>query len=246
MSLCATLWAWSLRKEIITPTEKLILLSMADRADENHECFPSKERLILDTGFKRHTVFKAIASLEAKNIIKKTGIKKGKLQRVDVYRLIGITGREEFNNANKGTNIKKTNPNSAQKGTVNSAELGTFNSAEKGIPNLSSETVIKTVCVEKQEDQTPTHNSMITSEHKEIFENRFKERIVEIEELFNDCSAYYKEVKKDMTRFRFKKWLNTEKPENYQLKNSNPSNVKETEQEKRLRYANERKQAGFE
>ena len=42
MSLDATLWAW---KQKLKPAQKLLLLSLADRAGENMECYPSVKRL---------------------------------------------------------------------------------------------------------------------------------------------------------------------------------------------------------
>jgi hypothetical protein len=118
------MWAWKKSRNELTATEKLVLLSLADRANEDHECWPSKERLIQDTCLKRHTVFKAIASLESKGFLMKTGRKTGKMNRVDIYKLIGVEGRES---------------NSAEIGMINSAEIGMINSAEIGIQNLSVE-----------------------------------------------------------------------------------------------------------
>ena len=58
MSLVATRWAWSLRG--LRPAQKLVLLSLADRAGEDGVCWPSIPRLARDTGLNEKTVRAAI------------------------------------------------------------------------------------------------------------------------------------------------------------------------------------------
>lgn len=70
MSLDATRWAW--QRQIKPATAKLVLLSLADRAGETHECHPSIKRLQLDTGLDRETVMRAITALEALGIVRVT------------------------------------------------------------------------------------------------------------------------------------------------------------------------------
>jgi hypothetical protein len=57
VSLDATRWAW-LQQIAGPPGVKLVLLSLADRADEYHRCYPSIARLVKDTGMHRDTVFR--------------------------------------------------------------------------------------------------------------------------------------------------------------------------------------------
>ncbi len=90
MSIDAMRWAWKLQE--ISPTEKLILLSLADRAGETHEAWPSWRRLQLDTLLSRNTIAKNLSALQAKGLILNTGQKKG---QVIVYRLIGVAGRDD-------------------------------------------------------------------------------------------------------------------------------------------------------
>ena len=47
MSVDATRWAWL--APVKTSTQRLVLLSLADRAGEYHTCYPSLERLAKDT-----------------------------------------------------------------------------------------------------------------------------------------------------------------------------------------------------
>lgn len=88
MSLDATRWAW---EQPLKPTCKLILLSLADRAGETHECWPSTERLVRDTGLHRDTVFAAVKELESKEILRVTRIH-GKGNK---YQLIGVSERHQ-------------------------------------------------------------------------------------------------------------------------------------------------------
>ena len=110
MSVDATRWAWM--QQDITPTQKLILLALADRADENNRCWPSISRLTTDTGFDRKAIYRAIEALAAKGLLashKDAG-------KPNIYTLQGVKNRESTS-AQKGT--------SAQNGTTTSASLGT-------------------------------------------------------------------------------------------------------------------------
>lgn len=82
MSRIATDWAWS---QVIKPaTHKLILLSMADRADEHHCCYPSIARLERDTGLDRKTIQKGVAAMIESGLITDTGKRAGATNQVRV------------------------------------------------------------------------------------------------------------------------------------------------------------------
>lgn len=100
MSLDATVWAW--KKQFIqvkggsSPAlKKLVLLSMADRADEQHCCYPSTGRLAEDCQINKKTLFKILEELILDGVIFDTGERKGRTKQVIVYRLIGVQGREQ-------------------------------------------------------------------------------------------------------------------------------------------------------
>ncbi|HCW4746292.1 helix-turn-helix domain-containing protein [Acinetobacter baumannii] len=121
MSLDATVWAWKTRQKqkvggALKPLKKLVLLSLADRAGETHECYPSIARLVDDTEMDRKTVLKIIDELIEDGFIIDTGKREGKTKQVKVYLLIGVKGREtvptkvhfdtendDLNNTNNGT-----------------------------------------------------------------------------------------------------------------------------------------------
>jgi DNA-binding transcriptional regulator YhcF (GntR family) len=108
MSIDATRWAW---KQVIKPAAaKFVLLSMADRADENHRCYPSIKRLSDDTCLNRKQVMKAIEVLIENGLISA----KKESGKVTIYTLIGVQNRHE--------NGDKT---STQSGTGTSTQMGT-------------------------------------------------------------------------------------------------------------------------
>ncbi len=93
MSLDATRWAW---EQKVKGTHKLVLLSLADRADERHACYPSVERLTADTGLNRKTVMDAISELEESGLISVDRLT-GSGNR---YRLMGVSDRHQGSTKN--------------------------------------------------------------------------------------------------------------------------------------------------
>jgi hypothetical protein len=137
MSLDATIWAW---KQEITSTQKLVLLSLADRAGENDGCYPSIKRLVHDTCLNRKTVQRAIKAMAESGLISynKTGFGKA-----NSYKLIGVQHREDKShdvsqgptkNHNKPNNgpIDKNTSNKPKKGPSMSPKLGSLKSPKLG------------------------------------------------------------------------------------------------------------------
>ncbi|TKU19647.1 helix-turn-helix domain-containing protein, partial [Citrobacter sp. wls829] len=85
MSRHATEWAWKTNPG--SSSLKLILLSMADRADEYNLCYPSIERLVTDTSLNKKTVQSGLISLIGMGLISDTGERKGATRRVRVFSL---------------------------------------------------------------------------------------------------------------------------------------------------------------
>jgi len=143
MSLDASIWAW--KADVKSSSQRLILLSLADRAGENHECYPSIMRMVKDTKMNRKTIIKVLDELEQQAFIKFTGELIG--NGVKVYQLVGITGREESKTSTKkGTGGKNgTSSNlgtgsnigtSTENGTGSSPKNGTQTSTVFGTQNL--------------------------------------------------------------------------------------------------------------
>lgn len=90
MSLEATLATWKLTKKQVTATEKLFLLSCANRAGEAHECWPSLKRLCADTGMDRKTIINVRQSVIDKGLLIYTGSFSGRSKQIPVMQLTYI------------------------------------------------------------------------------------------------------------------------------------------------------------
>ncbi|AYO54177.1 helix-turn-helix domain-containing protein [Acinetobacter wuhouensis] len=144
MSLDATVWAW--KATVSGASERLVLLALADRAGDDHKCFPSIKRLEKDTTLNRKTIIKVLDELELKKFIKFTGEIKG--NGVKVYQLIGVFGREDCpdTSTKKGTSTENgtgvhlgtssKNGTSTNIGTGTSPKIGTVTSTNFGTQNL--------------------------------------------------------------------------------------------------------------
>lgn len=129
MSVDATIWAWSV--DVSKSTERLVLLSLADRADEDCLCFPSMQRISNDTLLDIKTVKKVISDLIEKGLIFDTGERKGATQRVRVLKLIGVSKREDKRdqkrNQPKNGMIPNLPANEPKNGTLNEPKIGSQN-----------------------------------------------------------------------------------------------------------------------
>ncbi|EMD3380493.1 helix-turn-helix domain-containing protein [Salmonella enterica] len=101
MSRAATDWAWNLE---LSSAPKLLMLSLADRADEMHCCYPSIQRLVKDTGMDRKTIGKWINQMMEDGLISDTGERKGRTKQIRVLQLnIGIEQAQKRNSPKNGT-----------------------------------------------------------------------------------------------------------------------------------------------
>lgn len=148
MSTDATQWAWKIRG--ISAPQKLVLLALADRAGEDHTCYPSARRLHIDTGHDRKTILDAITSLIELGHVADTGNRIG--NGVRVLRLVGVSGREQTDpvigtGTTSGTGTKSgtttdtrtgtgPDPNRYQKRDATHPGSGTGTGTRSGIQNL--------------------------------------------------------------------------------------------------------------
>ncbi|EIX1929944.1 helix-turn-helix domain-containing protein [Escherichia coli] len=147
MSRHATDWAWE--TDPGSSSLKLILLSMADRADEYNLCYPSIERLVKDTCLNKKTVQAGLISLMRMGLISDTGERKGATKRVRVFSLNitkkgnikgNLEGCNEPENGNvpKNGNIPKNGMlNDPKNGMLNDPKNGMLNDPKNGIQNQS-------------------------------------------------------------------------------------------------------------
>ena len=145
MSRHATEWAWKTNPG--SSSLKLILLSMADRADEYNLCYPSIERLVTDTSLNKKTVQAGLISLIALGLISDTGERKGATRRVRVFSL----------NIPKNGNVPEKG-NVPKNGKLNDPKNGKLNDPKNGMQNLS----VNQSCNQEKESSVKTGGFMPT------------------------------------------------------------------------------------
>ncbi len=63
--------SWAMQQQGLKPTEKLILLVLADHADNSGTCFPSMNRIAELVGVKRRSIAKNMAILEDRGLMQR-------------------------------------------------------------------------------------------------------------------------------------------------------------------------------
>jgi hypothetical protein len=66
MSFPCTKWAW---KQPLLHAEKIVLLALAEHADERNECFPSMATLAEECGMCRRNILRVVEKLVEKKLI---------------------------------------------------------------------------------------------------------------------------------------------------------------------------------
>ena len=105
MSIDATAWAW---KQRVKGNDKLILLSLADRANETNRAWPSLHRLAFDTCLNIKTIKDGIKRLEAQGLITIHKEQKGDGRfSNNIYSLVGVDNREHQKAVEDTTKARK-------------------------------------------------------------------------------------------------------------------------------------------
>lgn len=148
MSIDATRWAWA--APVKNSSQRLVLLSLADRAGEHHTAWPSIDRLAKDTELNEKTVQKVILELINLGLVIDTGERTGPTKRVRVLKLNGVKGREECTQNWDDSSLEKpvkSNPNIPKNGNIkhhqkrndsnngNNPESGNLNDTKNGVLN---------------------------------------------------------------------------------------------------------------
>lgn len=87
MSRKATDWAW---EQGLKPHLKLVLLTIADRADAEGECFPRVSTIAKDTCQSERSVLRQLSELVDMNLLQDTGKRKGRTNKTKVWKLVGF------------------------------------------------------------------------------------------------------------------------------------------------------------
>lgn len=162
MSIDATRWAWT--APVDNSSQRLVLLSLADRAGEEHTAWPSIERLAKDTVLDKKTVQKVILELINLGLVEDTGERTGPTKRVRVLKLNGVKGREDYTqnlddaNTPKNGNIKQSQKRNDSK-NGNDPENGALNNPKNGIQNLSGNLPMN---LSQEHDWIPDVDQLIT------------------------------------------------------------------------------------
>ncbi|MCU4521088.1 helix-turn-helix domain-containing protein [Acinetobacter schindleri] len=170
MSIDATRWAWT--APVNNSSQRLVLLSLADRAGEEHTAWPSIERLAKDTVLDKKTVQKVILELINLGLVEDTGERTGPTKRVRVLKLNGVKGREDYTqnlddaNTPKNGNIKQSqkrndskNGNNPENGALNNPKNGMLNDPKNGVQNLSGNLPMN---LSQEHDWIPDVDQLIT------------------------------------------------------------------------------------
>lgn len=178
MSIDATSWAWIV--PVRSSAQRLILLSLADRAGEDHKCYPSNKRLAEDTVLNIKTVQKVVNELIELGFVLDTGERKGHTKQVRVLQLVGVNSREN-NKPNFGTakQPQKRNDTEIGKDTNNGVVItpqtnpilegnepknGICNEPNFGIGNLPMNLSRNLVCenneISENQNSSPEENSV--------------------------------------------------------------------------------------
>jgi len=224
MSVDATIATWKLDKSI-SAIQKLLLLSLADRAGENAECWPGLKRLMKDTNLDRHTIVDNRKLLIEKGLIEFTGELKGRTKSVPVMRLTYVKSREgdydenqefissvempttssvESNTAKQCGNAhsepKRREPNKEPKNTTTSSSNIFESYKEKEKENLSkvNEEFYKQQLAEKFKTE-----SLDDEQVQQIFSERFQGLNVTLLQLYEECADYWSQTNQQVYKARF-------------------------------------------
>lgn len=105
MSVDATRWAW--KQKGISSVQKLVLLSLADRASVDHLAYPSHDSIAEDTGADIKTVKTALKALVELGLIEDSGSRVGRTRQVVVWHLVGVEDRHESSPKTEGFQKRK-------------------------------------------------------------------------------------------------------------------------------------------
>ncbi|MDH0827989.1 helix-turn-helix domain-containing protein [Acinetobacter johnsonii] len=221
MSLDATIWAWKVRQKqkrggSLKPLKKLVLLSLADRASEDHCAYPSMARLVEDTEMDRKTVLKIIDELIEDGLIIDTGERKGRTKQVKVYQLLGVKGRETIPTTVL-LNTEDSDLNSPNSGTVPTTEQFQqfhervptipLNSPNVGTRNLSKNLSLESknkkdwLCSKKLREEITLADDSI--EPETLMTAKWVEREKRAFEIYNQS----KSICDELLNFYFADWL---------------------------------------
>ncbi|WP_180795484.1 helix-turn-helix domain-containing protein [Vibrio parahaemolyticus] len=139
---------------------KLILLSLADRADEYHRAYPSAERIELDTRLNIKTIRSNLKVMQELGIIRDSGKRKGSTNQVVVWELLGIEDdvKHQVPKSSRTTSPEKKVPENG---------LERYPKTDlKGTPNWVTEPVIEPT-IDPLKDLIPSNDELLETRKPE-------------------------------------------------------------------------------
>lgn len=203
MSLDATNWAW--RADVDSPLQRVVLLTLADRANEEHTCYPSQKRIAKDTCANIKTVGKVLTELEEKSLIKWTGKIKG--NGVKVYQLIGVNGRETEPSTTTKNGTSTKSGTCTKSGVGTSPKTGIATSPKSGVQNhplnhpIESKNKKTWICFKKLREEISLIDTQID------FENLKNANWFEREKRAFEIYNAEKNLCDDLMIYHFADWL---------------------------------------
>lgn len=164
MSLDATRWAWE--APIKNSSQRLVLLSLADRAGEHYTAWPSIKRLSKDTALNEKTVQKVLLDLIKLGLVIDTGERTGPTKRVKVLKLNNVKGREEYtqnrgtSKMDKGTQSKSKSPKTVT--TKQQPMLGNSGKANDLPNSVQSQALSLPLKLIEEHDWIPQVDQLVT------------------------------------------------------------------------------------
>ncbi len=106
MSIRAIKWAWKVQ---LPPVQKLVLLALADHANDASQCWPSLTRLQIITGLSRPSIWKSINRMGDAGLVSRTAKHKSGATiytlGINVTHLIGNHGNMQGNHRDRLGNV---------------------------------------------------------------------------------------------------------------------------------------------
>lgn len=106
--------SWAFQQDVTPAARKLVLLALANRADENGCCYPGYKKLAAQCSMARSTVIAHVKALQASGLLLKTGQKRGDgTDTSNLYRL-ALGGGSEIRTLGSETRtgrVQSSDPN---------------------------------------------------------------------------------------------------------------------------------------
>ncbi len=106
MSISASTWAW---RQQVLPTAKLVLLCLADHADDKGRCWPSLARICDKTGLSKSTVSESLMNLEKQGALSRKRSRGGAIHPTTYLLNCSTAGQMDAYQLSAERTVRETN-----------------------------------------------------------------------------------------------------------------------------------------